>query len=86
VGDCQFGGVRYLVSSIAAFEEERKRKQTVLFPMRLDDRVITAKEAWAAQLRARNIGNFRHWRITTATKRGLSARCVASSEEYLPHL
>jgi uncharacterized protein YjbI with pentapeptide repeats len=44
-----------------AFEEERKRKQTVLFPIRLDNIVMETKEAWAAQLRARNIGDFRHW-------------------------
>jgi hypothetical protein len=45
-----------------AFEEERTRKQIVLFPVRLDDAVMTPKEAWAAQLRARNIGDFRHWK------------------------
>jgi uncharacterized protein YjbI with pentapeptide repeats len=44
-----------------AFEEERKRKQTVLFPIRLDDAVMDTNEAWAAKLRARNIGDFRNW-------------------------
>jgi hypothetical protein len=34
-----------------AYEEERKRGQTVLFPIRLDDAVIDTKEAWAAKLR-----------------------------------
>jgi hypothetical protein len=42
-----------------AFEEERKRNQIVLFPIRLDDMVMHTNEAWAAKLRARNIGNFR---------------------------
>jgi TIR domain/Pentapeptide repeats (8 copies) len=46
-----------------AFEEERKRKQTVLFPIRLDDAVMTTDEAWAAKLRAqRLIGDFRCWK------------------------
>ena len=45
-----------------AFEEERKRGQLVLFPIRLDDTVIDTPEAWAAKLRARNIGDFRHWK------------------------
>jgi uncharacterized protein YjbI with pentapeptide repeats len=45
-----------------AFEEERKRKQLVLFPVRLDDTVIDTNEAWAAQLRARNIGDFTRWK------------------------
>ena len=33
-----------------AFEEERKRKQTVLFPIRLDNEVMETAEAWAAKL------------------------------------
>ncbi len=45
-----------------AFEEERKREQPMLFPIRLDDIVMTTEEAWAAKLRARNIGDFRHWK------------------------
>jgi hypothetical protein len=45
-----------------AFEEERKRGQPMLFPIRLDDIVMTTEEAWAAKLRARNIGDFRHWK------------------------
>jgi hypothetical protein len=52
-----------------AFEEERKRKQTVLFPIRLDNVVMTTNEAWAAQLRARNIGDFRHWKDHDGYKR-----------------
>ena len=46
-----------------AFEEERKRGgQPMLFPIRLDDAVMATDEAWAAKLRARNIGDFRHWK------------------------
>jgi hypothetical protein len=46
----------------AGFEEERKRGEEVLFPIRLDDAVMKTKEAWAAKLRARLIGDFRHWK------------------------
>jgi hypothetical protein len=35
------------------FEEERKRGQIVLFPVRLDDVVMVTNEPWAAKLRAR---------------------------------
>ena len=45
-----------------AFEEERRRGQTVLFPIRLDDAVLDTNEAWAAKLRARHIGDFRRWK------------------------
>jgi hypothetical protein len=47
-----------------ALEEEHKRepKQTVLFPIRLDDAVMETKEAWASMLRARHIGDFRQWK------------------------
>lgn len=47
----------------AAYEEESRRGQTVLFPIRLDDAVIDTNEAWAAKLRRqRNIGDFRQWK------------------------
>jgi hypothetical protein len=48
-----------------ALEEERTRvpKQTVLFPIRLDDAVMETSEAWAGLLRRdRNIGDFRGWK------------------------
>jgi hypothetical protein len=48
-----------------ALEEEktRKPKQTVLFPIRLDDAVMKTKEAWAGLVRRdRNIGDFRRWK------------------------
>jgi TIR domain/Pentapeptide repeats (8 copies) len=46
-----------------AIEEERTRKQTVLFPIRLDDAVMDTNEAWARLLRVdRNIGDFRRWK------------------------
>jgi len=52
-----------------AFEEERKHGQTVLFPVRLDYTVMETKEAWAAKLRARDIGDFRKWKDHDAYKR-----------------
>jgi uncharacterized protein YjbI with pentapeptide repeats len=54
-----------------AFEEERKRGQIVLFPIRLDDMVMHTNEAWAAKLRARNIGDFRSWTDHNAYKASL---------------
>ena len=46
-----------------AFEEERMRDTTVLFPVRLDDAVMKTKEAWAADIRrTTHIGDFRSWK------------------------
>jgi hypothetical protein len=54
----------------AGFEEERKRGEEVLFPIRLDDAVMETGEAWAAKLRARLIGDFRQWKDHDAYQRG----------------
>ena len=59
-----------------AFEEERKRGQLVLFPIRLDDAVMATHEAWAAKLRARNVGDFRHWKDHAITSKALSVCCA----------
>jgi hypothetical protein len=56
----------------AGFEEERKRGENVLFPVRLDEAVMNTKEAWAAKLRARNIGDFRNWTDHDAYKQSLA--------------
>jgi uncharacterized protein YjbI with pentapeptide repeats len=46
-----------------ALAEERERKQTMLFPIRLDDMVFQTGEPWARKLRdQRNIGNFTGWK------------------------
>jgi hypothetical protein len=55
----------------AGFEEERKRGQIVLFPVRLDEMVMETKEAWAAKLRGRLIGDFRRWKDHDAYKDSL---------------
>jgi uncharacterized protein YjbI with pentapeptide repeats len=46
-----------------AFEEERKRGQTVLLPVRLDETVMETAQAWAADIhRTRHIGDFSRWK------------------------
>jgi TIR domain/Pentapeptide repeats (8 copies) len=46
-----------------ALDEERTRKQVVLFPVRLDDAVLQTSEGWARMLRGqRNIGDFTGWK------------------------
>ena len=46
-----------------AYAEERSRKETVLFPIRIDNTVISTAEPWAVKLRdQRNIGDFRQWK------------------------
>jgi hypothetical protein len=41
----------------------------VLFPIRLDNSVMDTNEAWAAKLRARNIGDFTCWKDHNAYRR-----------------
>ncbi len=45
-----------------AFEEERRRGTTVLFPIRLDDAVLDTDKAWAAKVSKRHIGEFTNWK------------------------
>ena len=54
----------------AALEKERKQSgKLVLFPIRLDDAVMEADQAWAASLRrTRHIGDFRNWKDHDAFK------------------
>jgi hypothetical protein len=65
--------VRDVVSATtAAFEEERRRGQLVLFPVRLDDAVFDTDEPWAGKLRDnRNIGDFRRWKEHDAYTKAL---------------
>jgi len=45
-----------------AFDKESKKKNTVLFPVRLDETVFSTEVAWAADIkRTRHIGDFRNW-------------------------
>ena len=48
----------------AALEKERRRKgkETILFPIKIDDAIQRTRRAWAAKLRRqRHIGDFRDW-------------------------
>jgi uncharacterized protein YjbI with pentapeptide repeats len=45
-----------------AFEEERKRDQTILFPVMLDETVMGTEKSWAAKIRRRHIGDFSQWK------------------------
>src|SRR4051794_12105710 len=46
-----------------ALDEERSRKTTVLFPIRVDEAVLNTDEAWARGLRfQRHIGDFCLWK------------------------
>lgn len=47
----------------SCFEKEAQRKETVLFPIRLDDAVMKTEKAWAANIRrTRHIGDFSNWK------------------------
>ena len=51
----------------AAYEQERQRGKTVLFPIRLDPAVMDTGKAWAAKLRrSRHIGDFTRWKDNDA--------------------
>ena len=55
-----------------ALDEERERKQVVLFPIRLDDAVLETTKPWARKLRGqRNIGDFTRWKDHDAYRKGL---------------
>jgi uncharacterized protein YjbI with pentapeptide repeats len=58
---------------IAAFSEERTRNSTVLFPIRIDDSVMTSSQPWARKLcDQRNIGDFRRWKTHGAYQKSFS--------------
>jgi hypothetical protein len=47
----------------AALEKERQQKKQVLFPVRLDDAVMTSPQPWAARVRRIvHMGDFRDWK------------------------
>ena len=55
-----------------ALDEERSRKTTVLFPIRVDDAVLNTSEAWARGLRIqRHIGDFCLWKDHDAYQKAL---------------
>jgi hypothetical protein len=68
----------------AGFEEERNRGEEVLFPIRLDDAVLKTKEAWAAKLRARLIGDFRQWKDHDAYQQSFQRTLRDLTKEHPP--
>lgn len=53
-----------------AMERERQQKRTILFPIRLDDTVLSVESGWAADVRrSRNVGDFRRWKSHDAYSR-----------------
>jgi uncharacterized protein YjbI with pentapeptide repeats len=55
-----------------AYAEERSRKEVVLFPIRIDNMVMTTAEPWAVKLRdQRNIGDFRRWKTPAEYQKSL---------------
>ena len=56
----------------AAFEREHRSKKLVLFPIRVDEAVMEASKAWAADIRrTRHIGEFGNWRDHNSYKKAL---------------
>ena len=56
----------------AAFEREDRSGKPVLFPIRVDEAVMEATQAWAADIRrTRHIGEFGNWREHESYKKGL---------------
>ena len=52
------------------FNEERDRQDTVIFPIRIDDAVMTSDKAWAKKIRDnRHIGDFRNWHDSNAYRK-----------------
>jgi hypothetical protein len=48
----------------SAYEQEKKRSTTVLFPVRIDNSFIDTDKGWAAKLRgSRHIGDFTKWEV-----------------------
>lgn len=72
-----------------AFEKERQQNRTVLFPIRLDDAVMEAQEAWAADIRrTRHIGDFRNWKNHNSYKKSFDRllRDLRSEDKARPEV
>jgi hypothetical protein len=69
-----------------ALDQERPRKQVVLFPVRIDDAVMQTSEAWARLLRGqRNIGDFTRWKKHDSYQRSLERSCAICALERRRH-
>ena len=53
-----------------ALARERREKRLILFPIRLDDAVMSIDVGWPAYVRnSRNIGDFTKWKHYTSYRR-----------------
>lgn len=57
-------------------QREEQQNRLVLFPVHIDDAVMDALGAWAADIRYRHIGDFINWKDYDAYQRGLSGYCA----------
>ncbi len=63
--------VRYEVEK--ALKIERARKTSFLVPIRIDDAIFEVQEEWGAQLREKQIGDFREWGDPSRFNRSISS-------------
>jgi hypothetical protein len=57
----------------SAFEQERKERRNVLFPIRLDNSVMETDEAWATDIRrTRHIADFSEWKSHDSYQKGFA--------------
>jgi hypothetical protein len=64
-----------------AYAEEGSRKETILFPIRIDNTVISTEKAWAVTLREqRHIGDFRQWKKPAEYQKSLDRLLSARYE------
>jgi hypothetical protein len=58
---------RWVEREVNAAGEREDRENRTVFPIRIDDTVMNAPPAWAADIRrTRHIGDFRDWELHTA--------------------
>jgi hypothetical protein len=62
--------VRYEVEK--ALEIERARKTSFLVPIRIDDAIFEVQEEWGAQVREKQIGDFRGWEDSSRFNRSIA--------------
>jgi len=64
------------------FEEEQRRGELLLFPIRLDQTALSVDKAWVADIRrSRNIGDFSGWRNKDSYNASFD-RLLLSLEKY----
>ena len=57
----------------AALEKEQRQQREVLFPVRLDESVMQASQAWTAKLRrSRHISDFTRWKNPQAYQKAFT--------------